>query len=360
MNYMRHLYANTYHGFQKSKQSMRPPNDRRILLEAYIKKYHFDVVILFEMFEDSFVNVSLPYVHHIPSSGYFVASRYPISNIHCVAQEMTRPLLSFEINKQSYLIAHIPPEKYCNRMVEEAAFLQQIQKQDDDSIIIADLNVQYNHSFVKDTIQDLGWYNALQVKGVDYLFQKNNKNFIQHVEVHHNSDISDHPFFQFSLPTTNIVSQFRTLQQNVQNLQPVEKEELYAFWKKWTNDMQREYELFFQNHSKQFFSENLSTFQKIILTIEYYEDTDFYEFWSIEIECSNQTISFPTHWLNMPISLSREQFWKEELNLACSTIFHACISKEDQSSIEENMWKQLQYINEIVSKNTEHYFEHGW
>ena len=210
---------------------MHPPNDRRSLLEAYIEKYHFDVVILFEMFEDSFVNVSLPYIHHIPSSGYFVASRYPISNIHCVAHKMTRPLLSFEINKQFYLIAHIPPEKYCNRLVEETAFLQQLQKQHENSIIVADLNVQYDHSFVKDKIQELGWHNVLKVKCMNYLFQKNNKNFIQHVEAHHNSSISDHPLFPVFPSTTNIVSQLQILQQNIQNLQPIEKRVCIPFGK---------------------------------------------------------------------------------------------------------------------------------
>ena len=360
MIYMRHLYANTYNGFQKSKQQMSPPNDRRIFLETYIDKYHFDVIILFEMFEGSFVNVSFPYIHHIPSSGYFIASRYPINNIHCVAQEMTRPLLSFEINNNFYLIAHIPPKKYCDRIMEENAFLQHLQKQDDNSIVIADLNAQSDDPFVKNQIRDLGWQNTIEITGVDYLFQKANKSFIQHIEVEHHPSVSDHPLFQFSLPIMNIASQFQMLQQNINNLQPVQRENLYAFWKRWTNDMQREYELFFQKQSQQFFSTTLSHFQSISLTIEYYEDTDFYEFWSIEIECSNQTISFPTHWLNMPISLSREQFWKEELNIACSTILDACISNEDQDSIEENMWKQLQYINEIVSKNTEHYFEHSW
>ena len=360
MVYMRHLYANTYHGFQKSKLQMSPPNDRRILLETYINKYHFDVIILFEMFEGSFVNVSLPYIHHIPSSGYFIASRYPISNIHSVAKEMTRPLLSFKINNCSYLIAHIPPKKYCDRTFEESAFLQQLQILDDQSIVIADLNVQREEPFVKHKIQEIGWNNAIQITGVDYLFQRVNKSFIKHIEVHHDPNISDHPLFQFSLPITNVASQFQIMQQNIRNLQPAQKEDLYDFWKKWTNDMQREYELFFQNNSKEFFSTTLSDFQNIVLTIEYYEDTDFYEFWTIEIECSNQTISFPTHWLNMPISLSREQFWKEELNIACSTILNVCISNENQDSVEEKIWKQLQYINEIVSKNTEHYFEHGW
>ena len=78
-----------------------------------------------------------------------------------------------------------------------------------------------------------------------------------------------------------------------------------------------EYELFFQNHSKQFFSK-LVEFRNQ-LTIEYYEDTDFYEFWSIEIECSNQTISSYT--LVKYADFFIEAILEEELNLACSTIF---------------------------------------
>ena len=179
MVHMHHLYANTYHGFQKSTPQMKSPTDRRVFLETYIKKYDFDVVILFEMFEGSSIHVSLPYIHHIPSSGYLIASRYPISNIQSTVQGMTRSLFSFEINNCSYLIAHIPPEKYCDRLVEESIFLQQLQRQDKSCVVVADLNVQSDNHFVKDQIQGLGWHNAIQAMGVDYLFQKANQSFIK-------------------------------------------------------------------------------------------------------------------------------------------------------------------------------------
>ena len=42
MVHMHHLYANTYHGFQKSTPQMKSPTDRRVFLETYIKKYDFD------------------------------------------------------------------------------------------------------------------------------------------------------------------------------------------------------------------------------------------------------------------------------------------------------------------------------
>ena len=78
----------------------------------------------------------------------------------------------------------------------------------------------------------------------------------------------------------------------MQNLQPLEKEELYTFGKNGQMICKGNMSYFFKIIQE--FSENCLN-SKNHPDNRILEDTDFYEFWSIEIECSNQTISFPTH-----------------------------------------------------------------
>ena len=261
MNCIHHLFANVYHGFQKSKPPMISCKERKLFLEKHIQKNNFDVVILFEMYEDSEIHITLPHIYHLPASGYFIASAFEICNIQIVEPQMTRAILSFDINGMSYLLSHIPPSKYCDRSFEEQSFLQQLETQSENTIVLADLNVRGNHPFVRDHIYKHGWKNAFEQTGIDYLLYRTPQ-LVQHVEEHNLPSISDHPLFHFSLPIQTIQAQFQILQQNIHNLNAIQKENLYPFWNNWMIEMKHEYEVFFQEHTKNFFWTSRATPKK--------------------------------------------------------------------------------------------------
>ena len=163
----------------------------------------------------------------------------------------------------------------------------------------------------------------------------------------------------------NIHSYLHELQKNIRDLDVEEKQVFYPLLQNWIVDIQQEYEIFFRSSTKTYFHSMSPNFQSITLVIEYYEDTDFYEFWAIDLQFDNQIVTFPIHWLNMNIQTSKEQFWKEDLELALQKINSIRKTNEKHTDevstyCEEVLWKNLQYIYEITSKKTEYFFHHLW
>ena len=197
MSKLCHLFANSYKGFQISKENMLPPAQRKLFVEQYIQKYDFDIIVLLEMFDRSSIEHHFEYCYHDTSAGYYIASSFDICHIQNIERRGVRPILYFEIQNIPYLLTHIPPSQYCNRSLEEKYFLSHLYQQGDRSICLADFNVAPNHPFIQKHILSKGWKNAIFPTEVDYILYKNHHEI--EVNIHDFPSISDHPFFHFHL-----------------------------------------------------------------------------------------------------------------------------------------------------------------
>ena len=358
MTHISHFFGNTYYGFTKSNEQMSPPQQRQQFFLEHIQKHQFDVVILLEMFENSSIGISFPYIYHEPSAGYYIASTNEIKNIQIHETDMKRGILSFEIYDILYVVTHIPPSTYTDRPLEEGCFLRFLQNipKPMDTMIFADFNTSPSDAFVQDQIQSLGWSNILEPTKVDYILQHRTSMNTCELAIHDVPQISDHPFFHFFIQKHGLQAQLQAIKHGIKKLNMNNKIDSFLVWKDWVSDVQQEYETSLRGDLRNFFVEYLDEFQQIRLIIEYYEDSDFYEFWSIDIECSNQTLTVPTHWLNMSLCDSKLQFWSEDLQGVMQQLQRQITKTKNIT--DEMIWKYIQCMYLIVSDNTAAYYAH--